>query len=179
MEFYKPGGEGLELRLRLRHVRVEVVEFSQTSIDGAIASVGVGGVESLVVLNVHEDIVLAGFLEEMLVFGKELDGGLGDHDMDLTLDGIEGDRVMCWVGSEDCNCIAGTESIDCFLVGFWIPLFITGEGVEAGIQTVILTEVGSVHCLDGTNGKFLTGFGNVLLQMGSNAREFVARCSDH
>jgi len=53
-----PGLEGLELRLRLRHVAVKVVEVAQQL--GAVAGVCVCGVEALVVLDVYEDIVLAG-----------------------------------------------------------------------------------------------------------------------
>lgn len=55
------------------------------------------------VLDEDEDTVLAGFFEEREVVGKELGCGFGDQDVDLALDGVEGDGKMGWVGGEDCD----------------------------------------------------------------------------
>lgn len=121
----------------MRHVRVEVVEFSQSAVHGAVASVRVRGVETLVVLDVDEDVVLLGFGEEVLVFGEELDGGFGDHDVDFALDGVEGDRVVGGVRGEDGDCVSGIEGVDCGFVGLWVAFFGAREGVEAGVEAVV------------------------------------------
>jgi hypothetical protein len=52
------------------------------------AGISIGGVEALVVLDVDKDIILGGCLEQEEVMLKCLDGGLGDQDVDLALDGV-------------------------------------------------------------------------------------------
>ena len=71
-----PRFEGLELEFGLAHVAVEVVEVAEGL--GSGSGVCVGGVEALVVFDVDEDVVPAGFAEELLVLGEKLDGWLGD-----------------------------------------------------------------------------------------------------
>jgi hypothetical protein len=81
-----PGLEGLELALGLWHVAVEVVEVAKLLC--LEAGISIGGVEALVVLDVDKDIILGGCLEQEEVMLKCLDGGLGDQDVDLALDGV-------------------------------------------------------------------------------------------
>ena len=47
---------------------------------------------------------------------EQLCGRLGDEDVDLALDGVEGDWVVCCVGSEDGDGIAWRKSVDCCFV---------------------------------------------------------------
>ena len=118
-----PVGEGLELGFGLAHVAVEVSEVAQSF--GPGPGVGVGGVEALVVLDVDDDVVLAGLAEELLVLGEELDGRFGDEDVDAALYGVESDGEVGGVRGEDCDGIARGESIDGGFVGVWV----TGCGV--------------------------------------------------
>lgn len=67
------------------------------------SSIGVSGVETFVVLDEDEDIVFAGFGEEMLVLGKELYGRFGDQNMETSLDGVKSDWVMGSVWREDSD----------------------------------------------------------------------------
>jgi len=136
-----PGFEGLELRLGLRHVAVEVVELSER-VDGSVARVGVGWVVSLVVLDVDEDVVFARFFHQVLVLGQQLDRGLGDHDVDLALDGVESDWVVSGVGGEDGDGIAWAECVDGGLVGIWVALVVCRKGVEGCVEVVV--DVGDV-----------------------------------
>lgn len=94
-----PRLEGLELTLRLAHVAVEVVEITQVFCLGA--GIGVGRVETLVVLDEDEYAVLPRLLEKVEVVVEELGCGLGDENVDLALNGIEGNGVVGRVGSED------------------------------------------------------------------------------
>lgn len=158
--FPSPGLERFQLRLGLGHVRIKVVEFAQAALDCTIACIGVCWIETLVVFNVYENIVLAGFFEEVLVLFESFDGGLRDHDMDLSLDSIERDRIVGRVGCEDCDGIAGTEGIDGSLVGFGVSLVVVGKAREAGVEAVV-------------------GFRDVLLEMLLDGWEFVAGCANH
>ena len=63
--------------------------------------VRVCGVEALVVLDVDEDAVPLGCFQEESVVFESFHGGLGDEDVDLSLDCIEGDRVVGCVGGKD------------------------------------------------------------------------------
>ena len=120
--FARPRLEGLELVLGLRHVRVEVVEVAEVL--GLEAGVGVGRVEALVVLDKNVDALLPGALDELLVVIELLHGGLGQQDVDAALDGIEGDRVVARVRSEDGDGVAGLEAVNGRLVGVWVLLVI-------------------------------------------------------
>lgn len=103
-----------------------------------MAGVGVSGVEALVVLNVHEDIVLAGFTQEFEVVGEELGGGFGDHDVDAAADGVEGDGVVRGVRGEDCDCGAGGEGVDGGFVGFRVAGGgVGGEGFKGSVEIVV------------------------------------------
>lgn len=118
-----PGGEGLELGSGLAHVAVEVAEVAQFR--GPGPGVGVGGVEALVVLDVDDDVVPAGFAEELLVLGEELDGRFGDEDVDAALYGVESYGEVGGVRGEDGDGVAWGEGIDGDFVGVWV----TGCGV--------------------------------------------------
>lgn len=128
--------ERLELVLGLRHVRVEVVEVAELG-QGFVARVRVGRVEALVVLDVDEDAGFAGFVEQVLVLAEELHRGLGDHYVDLALNGVQGDRVVSGVGCEDGDGVAGGEGVDGCLVGVCIALVVGGERVEGGVEVVV------------------------------------------
>lgn len=130
-----PGLEGLELALGLAHVGVEVVEVAEVL--GLGAGVRVGRIEALVVLDVDEDAVLAGLLEEGEVVLQQLCGGLGDHDVDFTLDGVQGNGEVGGVRSEDGDGAAGLQGVDCCLVGVGIGLVVGGEGLEGNIQAIV------------------------------------------
>lgn len=155
-----PGLERFQLRFGLRHVRVEVVELAQAALDCTVACIGVCWVETLVVFNVDEDVVLAGFFEKVLVLFESLDGRLGDHDVDLSLDGIERDRIVSRVRREDGDGIAGTEGIDGSLVGLGVSLIVIGKAREAGVEAIV-------------------GLRDVLLEMLLDRWEFVAGCAYH
>lgn len=131
----RPRLERLQLTLRLAHVAVEVIEVAQGARFGA--GVGVRGIEALVVLDEDEDAVLFGFLEQVEVVGEELRRGLGDQDVDLALDGVQGDRVVGRVGREDGDGGAGLEGVDGGLVGFRVGLVVGGEGLERDVETVV------------------------------------------
>lgn len=99
--YTSPGLECLKLTLRLTHVGVEVVEV--TKLLGPESCIGVGGIVTLVVLNVNKDIVLLGLLEELLVVLEQLDRWLCDENVDATLDGVKSDWVVGCVRGEDGN----------------------------------------------------------------------------
>lgn len=131
----RPRLERLELALRLRHVRVEVVEVAE--LRSAEAGVGVGRVEPLVVLDVDEDIVFLGGFEEVLVVLEELDGGLGDEDVVAAFDGVEGDGVVGCVGGEDGDGAALGEGVDGVLVGVRVALAFLGVFLEGDVEAVV------------------------------------------
>jgi hypothetical protein len=56
-------------------------------------------------LNVHENIVLLGQCEELLVVFKQLDCWLRDEDVDSTFDGVLCNGVVSgvWCEYSDCN----------------------------------------------------------------------------
>ena len=95
----RPGLEGLELRFRLGHVTVEIVEVAE--IPGAEPCVLVRRVESFVVFNVDEDAVFVRQRDQVEMVGEELGRGFGDHDVDRPLDRIPCDVVVCRVRGED------------------------------------------------------------------------------
>lgn len=72
----RPGLERLQLALGLAHVAVEVVEVSHGA--GLEASVGVGRIEALVVLDEDEDAGFTGRFDQGEVVGQLLGGGFGD-----------------------------------------------------------------------------------------------------
>jgi hypothetical protein len=94
-------------------------------------------VEPLVVLNVDKYSVLFCCLEEFLLVLESLDCWLGDEDVDLALDGIEGDWVMSGIGCEDGDSVTWGESIDCLLVCLCVSLVVRWEGLEGGIEVVV------------------------------------------
>ena len=107
----------------MAHVAVKVVEIAQGLCSGS--GVCVGGVEALVVFDEDEDVVLSGFVQEVLVVGEELDGWFGDEDVDVTLYCIQSDWVVGSVGGEDGDGIPGGEGVD----GFFVGACVTGGGV--------------------------------------------------
>lgn len=155
-----PSLERLELGFGLGHVTVEVVELAQTPVGGAMAGISVGGIKAFVMFHVDEDVVLDALFQQMLMFCEQFDGGLGDHDVDTFADGVEGDGVVGWVGSEDGNGIAGGEGIDGALVGFGVALVVFGKAVEGSVETIV-------------------DVGDILGQMLANGREFVSRGAHH
>lgn len=120
-----PRLEGLELTLGLAHVTIEVVEVAQ--VKSFVACICVGGIEPLVVLDEHEDTMLARLLDQGQMVRKELSGGLGDEDVDLALNGVQGDREVSRVGSEDCDGRAGLESINGCFIGIGVLLVVGWE----------------------------------------------------
>lgn len=126
-----PRLEGLELVLGLGHVAVEVVEVAELL--GAEAGVPVGGVEALVVLDEDVDALLVGALDELDVVLQQLDGGLGDEDVDAALNGVEGDGEVGGVRGEDGDGVAGAQGVDGGLVGFGVLLVVGGEGGEVDV----------------------------------------------
>lgn len=130
-----PGLEGLELKLGLAHVGVEVVEVAE--VFGLCAGIGIGGVEALVVLDEDENVVFARGLDERDVFGEGLDGGLGDEDVDAALDGVDCDGEVGWVRCEYCDCGTFGESVDGGFVGVGVGGIVGGEGGEGGVEVVV------------------------------------------
>ena len=113
-----PGFESLELRLRLRHVAVEVVEVAEGL--GAVAGVGVCWVEPLVVLDVNEDVVFPSCCEECKVVREKFGCGFRDQDVVPPLDGVECDGVVCRVWSEDRDGGVRRKGVNGGLVGVWV-----------------------------------------------------------
>jgi len=68
---------------------------------------------------------------------EQLDGGLGEEDVDAALDGVEGDGVVGGVRGEDGDGVAGLEAVDGGLVGVRVDLVVGGEGVERGVEPVV------------------------------------------
>jgi hypothetical protein len=71
--------------------------------------------------------VLAGLLQESEVVLQQLCGGLGDHDVDFALDGVQGDGEMRGVWSEDGDGTARLQGVNCCLVGVGVGLVVGGE----------------------------------------------------
>jgi hypothetical protein len=90
-----------------------------------------------VVLDVYKYAILLRCLEEGLMVCEGLDGGFGYQDVDLALDGVQSDGVMCCVGCEDCDCVAGGEGIDCGFVRVGIFRIIRRVGFEGGIESIV------------------------------------------
>lgn len=99
--FASPCLECLKLALRLAHVGVKVVEV--TELLGPESCVGIGGVVALVMLDVYKDIVLLSLFEELLVVLEQLDGWFCDKNVNAALNGVQSDRVVGGVRSEDSN----------------------------------------------------------------------------
>lgn len=59
--------------------------------------------------------------------GKELSSGLGDEDVDLALNGVQGDREVGRVGGKDCDGRTRLESIDGCFIGIGILLVVGWE----------------------------------------------------
>lgn len=108
-------------------------------VDGSEPGVGVGRVVALVVLDVDVyfgGLLLGGF-EEGEVVGEEFYGGLGYHDVDSALDGVEGYGVVSCVGGEDGDGVTGGEGVDGGFVGVRVDGVVVGEGVEGGVEVVV------------------------------------------
>ena len=110
-----PRAERLQLRLWLGHPCGEKVEFAERvgacfcvaicrveSAESGERSCGAGdgggrrdaGGSPLVVLYEHDDVVLSGLVDEVLVVREQLRCGLGDEDVEAALDGVYRDRVV-------------------------------------------------------------------------------------
>lgn len=68
---------------------------------------------------------------------ESLDCWLGDEDVNLSLDGVEGDWIVGGIGCENCDGIAWGESIDCLLVCLRVSLVVGWEGFEGGVEVVV------------------------------------------
>lgn len=156
----RPGLEGLELRLRLRHVRVEIVEVAEGAGGSSVARVGVRGVEALVVLDVDEDVVFAGGFEKGKVVGEELSRGLRDQHVVAPFDGVEGDGEVGGVGGEDGDGAALREVIDGLFVGIGVGGGVGGIGGETDVEVVV-------------------DLGDVFLEVVADGGEFGPRDPDH
>lgn len=130
-----PRLERLELRLGLRHVRVKVIPVAQRL--GLEARVAVGRVEALVVLDEDVDALFGGLLRQLDVVLQQLDGGLGDEDVNAALDGVEGDGEVRGIRCEDGDGVAGLELVDGGLVGVGVDLVVCRERVEGGVEVVV------------------------------------------
>lgn len=84
------------------------------------------------VLDEDIDAVLLGGFDQLEVVREELDGGLGDEDVDAALDGVYGNGVMSGVRSKDGDGIAGVEGVDGLLIGVRIDSILR-VGVKGGI----------------------------------------------
>jgi len=131
----RPRLERLQLVLGLAHVAVEVVEVAQGA--RLRAGVSVRGIEALVVLDVDEDTMFPRLLQQVEVVGEELRRRLGDQDVDLALDSVQGDWVVGRVGREYGDGGAWLEGVDGRLVGFGVGLVVCGEGLERDVKTVV------------------------------------------
>jgi hypothetical protein len=81
--------------------------------------------------------VLAGLFEEGEVVRQQLCGGLGDHDVDFALDGVQSDGEVGGVRSEDGDGAARLQGVNCSLVGVGIGLVVGGEGLEGNVQAIV------------------------------------------
>ena len=77
---------------------------------------------------------------------QQLRSGLGEQDVDLAADGVQGDLVVCGVWREDCDRGTGGQGVDGGFVGLWIDLVVCWVRVEGDVEPVV-------------------NFGDVLLQM--------------
>lgn len=85
------------------------------------------------VLNEDVDALLASLVDDVLVMSQLLNSGLGDEDVDATLNSVQGDRVVAGVRSEDSDGIAGGKAVDGGLVGIGILLVVGRERLEGGV----------------------------------------------
>lgn len=136
----RPRLERLELRLRLTHVTVEVIEVPQTM--RLEARIRVRRVIALVVLDVDEDAVLGSGFQQREMVRERLDSRLRDQHVDLAFDGVQGDRVVRCVGREDRDCVARGQGIDCRLVRLGVFFVVGGVARESCVETVV--ELGDV-----------------------------------
>lgn len=78
--------------------------------------------------------MFAGFGEEVKVVFQELNGRFGDHDMDLSLNSVQGDWIVGGIWREDGDCVARREGINGGFVGVWVAGGCVGrEGGKGGI----------------------------------------------
>lgn len=89
------------------------------------------------VLDEDVDALGLGPARQLLVVLEQLDGGLGDEDVDAALDGVEGDGEVRRVGGEDGDGVAGLELVDGGLVGVGVDRVVVGERVERGVEVVV------------------------------------------
>jgi hypothetical protein len=71
------------------------------------------------------------------VVREGLDGRLGYEDMDLALDSVESDWVVCCVWCEDSDSRAGGEGVYGGLVGIGVSFVVRGVGFEGGVKAVV------------------------------------------
>jgi hypothetical protein len=57
--------------------------------------------------------------------------------VDLSLDGIEGNRVVRCVWGEDRDCGTWGESVDGCFIGFGVAFVIWRVGVEGGVEAIV------------------------------------------
>lgn len=100
-----PRLESLQLALGLAHVAIEVIEVAKGTRLGP--RISVGRIEAFVVFDEDEHAVFARFIEQLQMVREELGGWLRDQDVDLALDGIQGDREVGRVRGEDGDGRAG------------------------------------------------------------------------
>lgn len=79
------------------------------------------------VLDKDKDAMFPGCLGQLLVVLEELDGGLGDQDVNLALDGIQRNGVVGGIGGENGDGVTGRESVNGSLVSVGIALVVGRE----------------------------------------------------
>lgn len=89
------------------------------------------------VLDEDVDALFLGLARQLDVVLQQLDGRLGDEDVDAALDGVQRDGVVRGIRGEDGDGVAGLEQVDGGLVGVGVDLVVGGEGVEGGVEVVV------------------------------------------
>ena len=89
------------------------------------------------VLDKDIDAFCGGAGDEFLMMRQELDGGLGEEDVNTALEGVEGDGVVRLIWGEDGDAIARFEGVNGGFVGVWILLIICRERAEGCVEIVV------------------------------------------
>jgi hypothetical protein len=101
------------------------------------SGVCVSRVEALVMLDIHEDTMFSCCLQKGEMVFEGFDSGLGDHDMDLSLNCIESNWVVGCIWRENGDGITRREGIDSSFVGIGISDIVCGVRIEGSIETII------------------------------------------